>query len=126
MEFSQSTIVEYTQHNKCPTGVMYNENAGCFASYNEKGIHVWNPKNGRRIFEAIFELGMTQDLSKPKNFNEASRTISCVCYSKKYFLYFACTKNFKLLVFNEYLNCVREMPLNIRLVQQCVFVDETQ
>ena len=39
-------------------------------------------------------------------------------------LYFACTKNFELLVFNEYLNCVEKMPLNVRLVQQCIFVDD--
>jgi len=64
-------------------------------------------------------------LSKPKSFNEATRLISCVCYSKKWHLYFACTKNFRLLVFNEYLNCVEELALNMRLVQQCIFVDET-
>ena len=68
---------------------------------------------------------MTQDLSKPKSFSESSRQISCMCYSVKQHLYFACTKNFKLLVFNEYLNCVEELPLNVRLVQQCIFVDET-
>lgn len=31
-----------------------------------------------------------------------------------------------LLVFNEYLNCVEELPLNLSLVQQCIFVDKTK
>lgn len=86
---------------------------------------MWNPLTGQPVFQATFELGNTQDLSKPKSFSEAGRQISCICYSKKYHLYFACTKNFKLLVFNEYLNCVDEIPLNLRLVQKCIFIDET-
>ena len=92
-------------------------NNRCFTSYNEKGIHVWNPDNGKHIFEATFELGNTKDKSKPKDKNEGNRQISCVCYSAEDYLYFACTKNFKVLVFNEYLNCVEELPLNhVRLV----------
>jgi len=59
LEFSESTICEYTQHSKTATGILYNPNARCFTSYNEKGIHVWNPQTGQRIFEAVFELGMT-------------------------------------------------------------------
>ena len=98
------------------TDIIYNPNARCFTSYNEKAIHVWNPMNAKKIFAATFELGNTQDYSKPKSFNEANRQISCVCYSKEWHLYFACTKNFYLLVFNEYLNCVEEMPLPLRLV----------
>ena len=55
-----------------------------------------------------------------------NRQISCLCYSKKYYLYFAFTKNFKLIIFNEYLNQVgSDIPLNIRLVQECMFLDET-
>ena len=55
-----------------------------------------------------------------------NRQISCVCYSKKYYLYFAFTRNFKLIIFNEYLNQVgTDIPLNIRLVQSCMFLDET-
>ena len=54
-------------------GIIYNPNAKVFTSYNEKGIHVWNPTDGKRIFQANFEMGMTQDLSKPKSFSEASR-----------------------------------------------------
>ena len=49
-----------------------------------------------------------------------------MCYSEEHHLYFACTKNFQVLVFNEYMNCVEELPLNVRLVQQCIFVDKTQ
>lgn len=59
LEFSQKTIVDYTNHSKVANSVIYNPNARCFASYNEKGIHVWNPETGKRIFEAVFELGMT-------------------------------------------------------------------
>lgn len=55
-----------------------------------------------------------------------NRQISCVCYSKKYYLYFAFTRNFKLIIFNEYLNQVgSDIPINIRLVQSCMFLDET-
>ena len=55
-----------------------------------------------------------------------NRQISCICYSKKYYLYFAFTRNFKLIVLNEYLNQVGpDIPLNIRLVQKCMFLDET-
>jgi len=57
---------------------------------------------------------------------QVNRCISCMCYSVKYHLYFACTKNFKLLVLNEYLNIVAELPLEVRLVQDCIFLDETQ
>ena len=125
LEFASNTIAEYLGHSKMATGIIYNPNAMCFASFNEKGIHVWNKETCTKIFQASFELGMTQDLSKPKSFSEASRLISCVCYSRKWHLYFACTKNFKLLIFNEYLNCVEEIPLDVRLVDQCIFIDET-
>ena len=77
------------------------------------------------IFEANFELGNTT-LTKPKSFNDANRQISCMCYSVEHHLYFACTKNFQVLVFNEYMNCIEELPLNVRLVSQCIFVDKTQ
>jgi hypothetical protein len=35
-------------------------------------------------------------------------------------------KNFNLIVFNEYLNTIAEIPLKIRLVTQCIFIDETK
>ena len=41
-------------------------------------------------------------------------------------MYFACTKMFRCIVFNEYLNVVGEIPLNIRLVQKCYFLDESE
>ena len=65
--------MEYQGHSKVADGIIYNPNAKVFTSYNEKGIHVWNPTDGKRIFQANFEMGMTQDLSKPKSFSEASR-----------------------------------------------------
>ena len=73
LDFSQSTIVEYTQHKKVATGIIYNPNAMCFTSFNEKAIHVWNPQNAKKIFAATFELGNTHDRTKPKSFNEANR-----------------------------------------------------
>lgn len=35
-------------------------------------------------------------------------------------------KNFNLIVFNEYLNTITEIPLKIRLVTECVFIDDTK
>lgn len=35
-------------------------------------------------------------------------------------------KNFNMIVFNEYLNTIAEIPLKIRLVTECVFIDDTQ
>ena len=54
------------------------------------------------------------------------RQISCVCYSKEFHLYFCCMKNFKLIVFNEYLNFIAEIPLKIRLITECVFIAESR
>ena len=52
--------------------------------------------------------------------------VTCVCYSSRYHLYFVCTRALVVHVLNEYLSVVVTLPLNIRLVQKCVFVDETQ
>ena len=50
-------------HNKAPTGIVFNPFAKVFCSYNEKNIHVWkgNPATATadKIFSASFELGMT-------------------------------------------------------------------
>ena len=51
-----------------------------------------------------------------------SQSISCLCYSKKYHLYFACSKDFKLLVFNEHLNMVYWQRMPVGLVQVIVFL----
>ena len=36
-----------------------------------------------------------------------------------------CTRKLQIKVLNEYLNVVEELPLKIRLVQKCTFIDET-
>lgn len=35
-------------------------------------------------------------------------------------------RNFNLIVFNEYLNMIIEIPLRLRLVTECMFIDEKQ
>jgi hypothetical protein len=47
-------------------------------SYNEKGMHMWDPLTLKQHFKNQF----SQDKS--------SAFISCICYSKKWHLYFAC------------------------------------
>ena len=118
-----------------------------FTSFNEKAIHVWHPETGEQLFNVNFDLNsatqaltaapdesaeiITDKKKKPKKKEMSekdfvNRQISCICYSKKYYLYFAFTRNFKLIIFNEYLNQVgTDIPLNIRLVQSCMFLDET-
>lgn len=52
--------------------------------------------------------------------------ITCLCYSKKMFLYFAFTTSNKLIVLNEYLNIVSSLKLQIRTVQKCFFLEDTE
>ena len=52
--------------------------------------------------------------------------VTCMCYSEQFHLYFVCTRSLVLMVLNEYLNVVVTLPLDIRLVQKCIFIDETQ
>ncbi len=60
-----------------------------------------------------------------KTFVSDKELIKCMCYSKKWHLYFACTTNFKLLILNEFLNIMKEIPLEIGLVQSMHFIDES-
>ena len=63
---------------------------------------MWDPRTLERHFHSSFV--------------SESMLISCMCYSKRWHLYFACTKNFKLLVLNEYLSVMKEIELEIGLV----------
>lgn len=85
-------------------------NTRCFTSWNERGMIVWNPET----LETVFKKELFQD------------SISCVCYSKKYHLYFVCTRKLKIKVLNEYLNTVVELPIRMELIQKCIFIDETK
>ena len=105
----------YTKHSKQAKGIIYNENTRCFTTWNDKGMHVWHPDTAEQLFYYAFH----DDAENPCQ-------VSCLCYSKKYHLYFLCTKDFKLVVLNEYLNKVTQMPMGIRLVKHCIFIDETQ
>jgi hypothetical protein len=112
--------------------IIYNPNTHCMTTNNEKQIHVWHPLTGDRLFSVSFDAveklndqQQSQQVAKIKK-DLTCREISCMCYSRKYHLYFVCMKNFTLIVFNEYLNLIVEIPLKIRLVTQCLFIDETK
>ncbi len=114
LEFAHQTNARYIKHSKVATSVMFNENTRCFTSFNEKELCVWNPLTSETLFKFCF--ADVEDL----------QNISCLCYSRKYHLYFTFTQSCKLCVLNEYLNLVAIIPLKIRLVQKCFFVDSTQ
>ena len=50
--------------------------------------------------------------------------ISCLCYSQKWNLYFACSKNFRLIVFNEHLNVVYWQYMPCRLITNLIFYEK--
>lgn len=99
---------------------------------------MWHPITGERLFQVTFDASerIDQNSSKPVHASDKEkpktkkdltyRQISCICYSQKYHLYFCCMKNFNMIVFNEYLNTIAEIPLKIRLVTECVFIDDTK
>lgn len=74
-------------------------------------MHMWDPLTLERHFH--------------KTFVSDNMLISCMCYSRKWHLYFACTENFMLLILNEFLNVMKEIPLEIGLVQYMHFIDES-
>jgi hypothetical protein len=78
LEFSHNTISSYKLHSKVAQGLLMNPNTKCLTSYNEKGMHMWDPLTLKQHFKNQF----SQDKS--------SAFISCICYSKKWHLYFAC------------------------------------
>ena len=142
LEFSHATMATYTKHGKQPKGIIINNNLKCFTSFSERGVHVWHPETGEKQFQAEIQESLNKKAREDaikKNINDGlfantskkgggkqtgtrntevteNTCISCMCYSNKFHLYFACTKDFKLLVMNEYLNIVAELPLEVRLV----------
>lgn len=54
--------------------------------------------------EVIRQLNFSAD--EKGSAGAAVQSISCLCYSLKYKLYFACSKDHKLIVYNEHLNKV--------------------
>lgn len=92
---------------------MLNDNTRCFTSYNEKELSVWNPLTEETLFKFSFCD------------NEDLKNITCLCYSRKYHLYFTFTRSNKLCVLNDYLNLVAVIKLDIRLVQKCFFIERT-
>jgi hypothetical protein len=52
--------------------------------------------------------------------------LQALCYSKKYHIYFACTKDFTFVIFNEHLNIVHQEKMPVGLVTQIEFLEKTQ
>ena len=108
LEFSSGSLCVYDKHKILINDIFLNENINTFISYNDKSLHSWNPE--------------TMELISHINFNDAEsgnaiQSISCLCYSSNYHLYFACSKDFKLIVFNEHLNLVYWQRMPVGLVQ---------
>ena len=92
---------------------MFNEKTRCFTSYNEKELCVWNPQTEDTLFKFSF-------CDDPQ-----LKSITSLCYSPDYHLYFTFTQTSKLCVLNEYLNPVAVISLDIRVVQKCYFIKST-
>ena len=61
LEFNHKIMMQYLQHTKLATDIMYNPNAMTFTSSNEKGIHIWNPETGESLFQVNLEIGSSAD-----------------------------------------------------------------
>ncbi|CAI2378793.1 unnamed protein product [Moneuplotes crassus] len=118
LEFGHTQISQYVSHSSQVKGVIWNPNLNCFASYDEKNLHLWDPENSTTVFSANF-------------FDTAgSHCVSCVTYSTRYRLYMAVTTDFKLLIYNELLRYVKQkdqdgnvkpIELRVRLVNNIHF-----
>lgn len=153
LEFTHQSKCVYSRHQKVAYNVMLNPNTRCFTSYNDKELVVWNPMTEKTLFRFLFseleqKLAEGQekerleklDLESDKKRKSAQSSapvakkkekldlqkITCLCYSKKMFLYFAFTTSNKLIVLNEYLNIVSSVKMQIRTVQKCFFIEETE
>lgn len=112
INFSHTHVCTYSQHLIPAQSIFHNENTDTFISYNEKSLHSWSPNGGENLYTVNFAEAT------------ASKQISCITYSVLNYLYFACSKDFKLLVFNEHLNFIQEMSLDKNLVLSAQFYDE--
>ena len=109
-----------------------------FVSYDDKYLHSWNPETRKAVASINFteaEAAMQSSsggTNAPKAGSGGQKTqpqtiqsqISCLCYSKKRNLYFACSKNFRLIVFNEHLNVVTWQLMPCGLITNLVFHDK--
>ncbi|CAI2378645.1 unnamed protein product [Moneuplotes crassus] len=118
LEFGHSQISQYLGHSTQVKGIIWNPNLNCFASYDEKNLHLWDPTNTNTIFSVNFFDTV------------GSHSVSCVTYSTRYRLYLAVTTDFKLLIFNELLRYVKQKDqdgnvrpteLKVRLVNNIYF-----
>lgn len=114
LEFSNMSLCVYEKHKNLINDIFLNKNINTFVSYNDKSLHSWNPES----MELISHI----------NFNDAEssspiQSITCLCYSEEKHLYFACSKDLKLFVFNEHLNLVYQKRMPVGLVQIINFYD---
>ena len=112
LDFGHVHSCSYLMHTSQVKDIFWNSNINCFASYDEKNLHVWDPSNGRQISTVNF-------------FDTAqSHIVSWVTYSKRYHLYMAITTDFKLLIYNENLKFTGSLELKVRLINFIHFWDK--
>lgn len=112
LEFGHVHSWSYNMHSAPIKEVFWNPNVNCFASYDEKNLHVWDSSNGRMIWSVNFF-----DTAK-------SHIVSWVTYSKRYHLYLAVTSDFKLLIYTENLKFIGTLELKVRLINYIHFWGE--
>ncbi len=96
--------------------IFLNKNINTFVSFNDKSLHSWNPETMELVSHINFN-----DAEIGANSSQHISQIQCLCYSPKYYLYFACSKDFKLFVFNEHLNLIYQQRMPVGLVQIIYF-----
>lgn len=87
-------------------------------SFNEKQLHSWDPESLKIVNQVTFN-----DSEQPKS--KQVTPIQVICYSQKYHIYFACTKDFVFVVFNEHMNIVHQQRMPVGLVSQICFLEQT-
>lgn len=92
LEFSNTHLCTYDRHKNLVNDIFLNKNINTFVSYNDKGLNSWTHDPLENVCQ--------------HNFLDPDSAITCLCYSEINHLYFACSKDFKLYVFNEHLNLV--------------------
>ena len=72
LEFNHKIMIEYHEHTKLPKDLIFNPNSRTFTSFNEKGVHIWNPETGENLFQIAFEIGGNYE-----KFEISPQQISC-------------------------------------------------
>lgn len=114
LEFSNQFVCMYDKHKNLVSDIFLNKNINTFVSYNDKSLNSWNPETIENI--------CSQNFLDPESKNPIT-PITCLCYSEVKHLYFACSKDFKLYVFNEHLNLVHQERMPVGLVSIINFYD---